>query len=778
MRAQKIGILVAVLVIASAAFADDALPKKLVWDGSRSTPVHLIPLKDELDQPIVPSESHPLPFSSRFTCAPCHDYNLIKQGLHFSASRSKTSGRPAEPWIWVDEKTGTVIPISYQHTKGFWKPEDLGLSAWDLTLLFGRHMTGGDVSEPPDEEMTPDSRWNVSGKAEINCLGCHNASRLQSHSEWAKQILRENFRWAATAAAGLGEVGGMASRLKGTWDVFDGPNPDDSEWAVAPFVRYNKNLFDSKHRIFFDLNYKPDDSRCLVCHSVAATDMPKFNFDEDVHSAAGLKCVGCHRNDIRHAMIRGYEGETQDYPDLKTQDFTCSGCHLGNGQGKEEKIRAGRLGAPYPRHKGIPAVHFDRLSCTTCHSGPLPANEAARVRTSRGNRLGIYGIARWDTSLPAIFEPVYIRGQNKKLTPHRLMWPAFWARITQDKIIPLRPEQVLEAAGDTLKVEEKVAAILNTLFTQLDIVGNPLLVTAGKVFELNVDGTLLVNTDPALTPSEEILWAIRKDGKIEPLIPDFDPDSSEPNPDIEGQVQKVLQALAGVPEAAGRPVLLIKNWRYQITEGYLEKVGQPGKSAVKAQLSWLAGDQTLPLVSDFQRRTIVETIGSELTLTEEQVGFILRALVEKKNKSVIGEAGTYAYISGGKMFRLNIGGKLEAKNHEVAAPVVWPLAHQVRPARQSLGVHGCSDCHSAGSDFLFSKVKGAGPLKTREVASRSAHSFMGLNKSYQMIFGLSFAVRPILKWVLFIAAIIIGSVLFLLFMLALGRATGLIEKRR
>src|SRR4030042_2802430 len=41
------------------------------WDGNRTTPVHLIPLKDELDQPIIPTETNPLPFSSRYTWAPC-----------------------------------------------------------------------------------------------------------------------------------------------------------------------------------------------------------------------------------------------------------------------------------------------------------------------------------------------------------------------------------------------------------------------------------------------------------------------------------------------------------------------------------------------------------------------------------------------------------------------------------------------------------------------------------------------------------------------------------
>jgi hypothetical protein len=104
------------------------------WAGSRSTPVHRIPLKDEYNQPIVPTESNPLPFSARYTCAPCHNYETIKAGWHFNAaSPTAPAGRPGEPWIWVDERTGTQIPISERSWKGVFKPGDLGLSSWDFS---------------------------------------------------------------------------------------------------------------------------------------------------------------------------------------------------------------------------------------------------------------------------------------------------------------------------------------------------------------------------------------------------------------------------------------------------------------------------------------------------------------------------------------------------------------------------------------------------------------------------------------------------------------------
>lgn len=751
--------------------------KKLAWDGSRITPVHQIPIKDELDQVIVPAESYPLPYSSRYTCEPCHDYKVIQQGLHFNEATATKPGRAGEPWIWADEKTGTLLPLSYRNWKGVWNPKDLGLTSWDFTLLFARHMTGGGIAEPDDKDMTPASRWNVSGKLEINCMGCHNASQVQSHSEWAKQVLRENFRWAATAASGMGEVGGMSSRLKGTWDVFDGPNPDDSEWAVAPSVRYNKNLFDSKHRVLFEIAYKPEDSRCLACHSAAPAEMKKFNFDEDVHSAAGHKCVACHRNDLGHAMVRGYEGEAQDNPALPAEDFTCAGCHLGGKSSSRRTILPGRLGAPYPLHKGIPKVHFDRLSCTVCHSGPMPAKEAVRVRTSRANRLGIYGVAQWATGLPAVLEPVYIRDKNKKLTPHRLIWPAYWAELEDKKISPLKPEEVLAAAGDILSPEKTATRILTALFNIPELDGTPLLIMDGKAYELNVDGGLDASPYLGVANKPELFWAVKKSGKITRLVPGFNPDVPDAAAEAEAQIQKILEALKNTEAAPGQPVCVYNNLLYRIVESYIDKSEFKGESQRQPQLFWLKDDQTRPFVSEYARRTIGQLTGTGQTLTEEQVGLILKALREKRPANEAKGTGEYVYISGGKLFRLDENDTLEAKNDDAAKPAAWPMAHQVRPARQSLGVNGCTDCHKAGSSFFFGKVAGTGPLATKNVLVRSASSFMGLTKPYYFLFGLSFTVRPVLKWILFAAAIIIGSILFLVFLLALGRLSGLIDKR-
>jgi len=280
-----------------------------------------------------------------------------------------------------------------------------------------------------------------------------------------------------------------------------------------------------------------------------------------------------------------------------------------------------------------------------------------------------------------------------------------------------------------------------------------------------------------VTNKPDLFWAVKKSGKITRLVPGFNPDVPEAAAEAEALIQKILEALKNTEAAPGQPVCVYKNLLYRIVETYVDKSEFKGESQSQPQFFWLKDDQTQPFVTNFARRTIGQLTGTEQTLTEGQAELILKSLREKRPVNEAKDGNEYVYISSGKLFRLDQNDKLEAKNDDAAKPVAWPLAHQVRPARQSLGVNGCTDCHKAGSSFFFGKVTGTGPLETKNVLVRSASSFMGLTKPYYFLFGLSFTVRPVLKWVLFAAAIVIGSILFLVFLLALGRLSGLIDKR-
>ncbi|MCU0243721.1 MAG: hypothetical protein MUE80_03015, partial [Acidobacteria bacterium] len=164
-----LAVLAAAVAVAAAGLSAQTAPaadKHAVWDGARTTPVHLIPLRDENDELIVPAETDPLPYSARFTCGPCHEYATVRGGWHFGGKAAVTDGRPGEPWLQFDPRTGTVLPLSYRKWPGLYDPAAAGLTAWDFSLLFGRHMPGGGAAEPSDEEVLahPESRWNVSGR--------------------------------------------------------------------------------------------------------------------------------------------------------------------------------------------------------------------------------------------------------------------------------------------------------------------------------------------------------------------------------------------------------------------------------------------------------------------------------------------------------------------------------------------------------------------------------------------------------------------------------------
>jgi hypothetical protein len=749
------------------------------WDGNRSKPVHRLPLYDEDGAKILPGDDYALPFSTRTTCGPCHSYQTVQRGWHFSASRERAGGRPGEPWFLVDRLTGTQIPLSYRKWPGVWDPHRLGLSKWRFTQLFGRNMPGGDVADPEDL-FEPGSRWTVSGRAEINCLACHNASPQQDHTEWVRQMARENFRWAATAAAGYGEVGGMASRLPETWLIYEGPNPDDKEYAVVPSVAYDLSRFDSKSRIFMDITGTPPDERCLTCHTATRVDVARSDVDMDVHTRAGIRCVDCHRNGLDHQMNRGYEGEAGQNPSIKAtqMDFTCQACHLGDPAGP-----GGRLGAPRPQHKGYPAIHFDRLSCTACHSGVRPDRTTTRVRTSRANRLGVYAKALWQTKAPFIEEPVFAKEQDGRLAPHRIVWPAFWALNRGGELTPLLPEELSAKATGILDAKLQVGRVLVALDKDPDGVGKPVFVTAGKLFTaVDVDGDLA--GAGAYADSSVTLWGRQDAGQVKPLV-EFDLQSRKLGPKTRERLLTILGALSqyGVTSPPGSPVpkdspkppgepALAWGDRLYTRNADGELVAARWSEAHEAPTwGWRSGRKFLPLASPMAVRTAAAVGDRDESFTEEQVAAMLEALGTPKRK----DGAEYVYVGRGRLFRLAADGKLVSEDHKQASPYLWPLAHDVRPARQSLGVGGCSDCHSTDSDFFFARTVAAGPLKPTTDVVRRMTDFSGLDPGLQELFGRPFVYRPLLKVVLWVAAGIIAAVLLLYMLLGLRRFAEFLE---
>ena len=577
-------------------------------DGSRTNPVHLIPLFDKNGVMIRAEDEKAQPFSIRNkTCGDCHSYNIIRGGWHFnSADTNVPPGRPGEPWVMLDAGTRTVVPISSRGWPGTFKPEQLGVGPWQFLKNFSTHIPGGDYGEIQDEN-DPQAilKGAAAGSYEINCMTCHSADRRQDQSAAAFQVFCQNYQWVATGGCGFAIVEGSIASLS---EFFD-PNVEETPIKVI----YDKSRFNQKNEVFFDIVRKAPTQRCYFCHStqdLKKSGQMEWTRDEDVHLAAGLTCVDCHRNGLNHNIARGYEGEVSENQLAAT--LSCKGCHLGEGASEPEN---GRLGAPVPKHAGIPPVHFEKLTCTACHSGSWPEKKTGLVRTSRIHKLGLHGKHSIDLRLPHIAAPVFIKGQDGKIGPYKLIWPAFWGRMKNEIVTPLSPQVVKEIAADVLG--------------------------------LNVGGTETVNDFRSLTPE---------------------------------QIAKVLELLGQQKEQEGEAI----------------------------------------------------------------------------------------YICGGKLYRLDDKDKIVAAEHQAAGPYAWPIAHDVRPAAQSLGVRRCQDCHSTDSPFFFGQVAVDSPVVSEKDLVKQMVEFEGLRPFYTWAFAASFVFRPYLKIVALGSCAILAAVLLLYALKALA----------
>jgi len=578
-----------------------------IADGNKAIPVHLIRIYDEFDHLIRLDDNPLMPFSPKRTCRKCHDYEKIRVGWHFNAADSSVApGRIGEPWIYVDRQAATQMPLSYRRWKGTYPPSAVGLTSFKFLSLFGRHLPGGGVGEKDSaQELNDYMRWQVSGNLEVNCQSCHNADPGQSQSEYGVQVLRQNFRWAATASSGFATVQGSAREMPDNFDLYSSVPPEKSEF-LPPTVTYNKSRFDVAGKVLFGVPRKMSPVQCSFCHSSKVIDPrqpDRWEAEEDVHVAAGMTCVDCHRNGLDHQMTRGYEGEAEVAGRPAASSLTCRGCHLGSGDGGVPA--EGRRGAPRPLHLGIPPVHFDKLACTACHSGPWPSANTLRVKTSRAHSLGIPKADKSDDALPQIMTPVFAKQSDGTYAPHDIFWPAFWAS--------------------------------------------------------------------------------RKQNHIEPVATDF----------------------------------------------------------------------VRPLVAEIFAKDTTRTLGRWPVLRDADILYVLRRLHEQDSTSIP------VYISAGKLFQIGSGGKLEAVDHEAASPYLWPVAHDVRPKAQSLGIRGCADCHATDAPFYFGSVVKASPYIVESDSMTRMTKYQDKSAVSAWLFSMSFLFRPGLKALIILSFVLIALVVLI-----------------
>jgi hypothetical protein len=280
----------------------------------------------------------------------------------------------------------------------------------------------------------------------------------------------------------------------------------------------------------------------------------RWNHDRDIHLIKGMLCSDCHRNGVDHMTVRGYEGEDWVRKDPTIASLSCKGCHMGTGTAEATGTAlGGRNAAPRPQHKGLPTLHFDKLTCTACHSGPWPGQATTLVQTSMAHRLGLPRHHRADDSAPSIQETVFLRNELGRIAPYKMMFPSFWGRLNGATVTPIQPEFVLAAGTGkalgpkpnlqedppmTPLKKEEIVEVLNKLAaftppapkaapkptskpattmtgtapapaTPAWYSGEPVFVTGGKAFKRKADGKDLEEFD---TPaSDPYAWPLAHD---------------------------------------------------------------------------------------------------------------------------------------------------------------------------------------------------------------------------------------------------------------------------
>ena len=423
------------LAVATIGHAEES---RFATTDSSNQYVHYIDLYDATHTKISPSADGSPPYSPKGTCGKCHDYEAMSHGWHFNAAAKLVDpGRPGEPWIWADERTSTQIPMSYRDWPKVFSPDSLGMTHHDFTKHFGHHLPGGGVGEMTEtEDEKAKAAWEKSGALEIDCMLCHSGNRRYNFETWAEHVEKGDFAAASTAALNMGKISGSGTSAK---------------------VVYNPNLFESDGKVYFDVIRKPMDNTCYYCHSMRPVGEginSDWNHDEDVHVRAGFKCSDCHRNGVDHHTVRGFYGE-KNADDQDVVTLSCRGCHYDTEK-DGEVVLGGRLGAPDPIHEDFPAIHFEKMSCTSCHSGPRVDPENGAVQTAMAHLLGLPEHGRPLETLPRIVQPVFERNENGVIFPYRVMWPAFWGYAKGDEIRPIDPETAYKELRSSLRVRKNL----------------------------------------------------------------------------------------------------------------------------------------------------------------------------------------------------------------------------------------------------------------------------------------------------------------------------------
>jgi hypothetical protein len=211
------------------------------------------------------------------------------------------------------------------------------------------------------------ARWQESGVVEADCLMCHSPGYDMNARN--RQLSVFNYKWAASAGAGIAEITGEVKKNE------------------KPIIKYKADKFNAEGQFNLPIIKEVPTENCLFCH--AETDWKKkgtsYSHRFDVHLRAGMKCVECHpagtsakdkriNSKEEHNFGKGDDPGALVRDDLDNTMITCEECH-GKGLNR----------APLMKHAsftdGSFEVHQEKIACQTCHV-PQKSVKAALLQDS------------------------------------------------------------------------------------------------------------------------------------------------------------------------------------------------------------------------------------------------------------------------------------------------------------------------------------------------------------------------------------------------------------
>jgi hypothetical protein len=249
----------------------------------------------------------------------------------YNGKKVNEEGRPI-PVGKIDRACG--IPGSFSWTG--WaaliatKPDSLNGAVVYRSEGCGACHIGGNY-QPATEDMMPIGEVPNSAKEGIDCLICHS----QSYDMNYKYVIKDNvgYRW------------NQDRTMRAAMTVTK-PSNDN----CLNCHQHNMGGDTYAHNISAkNLGYKNK----RVIHEGSKRGNP-FSPEDDVHYAAGIKCIDCHIPE-GHKIPRGTKGTDLVANDLPGKSVACENCHTSAPHTKNELTRV------------ILNGHVARIACETCH---------------------------------------------------------------------------------------------------------------------------------------------------------------------------------------------------------------------------------------------------------------------------------------------------------------------------------------------------------------------------------------------------------------------------